>query len=196
MLGLAVTAHLYNEYPDLAEGQLAKIRASVVSSATLVEVARDLDLGRHLLLGKGETAGGGADKSSILADAMEAVIGAVFLDAGLDAARSLVSRLLHERIVDSADGPGGGDFKTVLQELAVQKFADLPTYELSSDGPDHARQFEAVVTVGGDIRGRGSGLSKKQAEQAAARQACATIEALSRDSGSDIDAATAGGGPR
>jgi ribonuclease-3 len=171
VLQLIVTNHIYNTYADLPEGELAKVRAAVVSSAALAEVAADLDLGSALLLGKGEDQSGGREKPSILADAMEAVIGAVYLDGGWDAAAEFVLRLLGERIAEAAAGPGGQDFKTRLQELAARSFDELPLYEVVDDGPDHAKRFYASVAVSGKVRGRGEGRSKKQAEQAAARLA-------------------------
>jgi ribonuclease-3 len=171
VLQLVVTNHIFNTYPDLPEGELAKVRASVVSSAALAEVAGELELGEGLLLGKGEDQSGGREKPSILADAMEAVIGAVYLDGGWEAADDLVMRLLGERIGEAAAGPGGQDFKTRLQELAARSFDELPRYDVDDEGPDHAKRFYASVSVGGVVRGRGEGRSKKQAEQAAARQA-------------------------
>jgi ribonuclease III len=147
------------------------VRASVVSSAALAEVAALLDLGAALLLGKGEDQSGGREKPSILADAMEAVIGAVYLDGGWDGADEFVMRLLGERIAEAAAGPGGQDFKTRLQELAARSFDELPRYEVADEGPDHAKRFFATVSVAGEVRGRGEGRSKKQAEQAAARLA-------------------------
>jgi ribonuclease-3 len=171
VLGLVVTDHLYRSYPDLPEGELAKVRASVVNSAALAEVAASLSIGRALLLGKGEGQSGGREKPSILADAMEAVIGAVYLDQGWHAAANLVMRLLGERIAEAAAGPGGQDFKTRLQELCARRFDQLPLYETVDEGPDHAKEFDARVFVGGVHRGRGRGRSKKQAEQAAAREA-------------------------
>ena len=196
VLGLAVTRHVYRAMPELAEGELAKIRASVVSSATLAEIARELDIGAHLLFGKGEATSGGADKDSILADSMEAVLGAVYLDGGFEAAEALVLSTLEERIADSADGPGGNDFKTILQELVVQNFAGLPTYEVVAEGPDHEKRFKAIVYVSGQIRGRGAGRSKKSAEQAAAQQACAALEGSDPGPEHDVDPAVAGGGAR
>lgn len=160
----------------------------------LAHVARQLDVGPHLLLGKGETASGGADKRSILADAMEAIIGAVFVDGGMATASTFVLEHFADRIVYSSDGPGGDDYKTVLQELVVQFFDDLPIYVVSADGPDHEKYFEAVVEVGGEVRGRGTGRSKKQAEQAAARQACEALEDLTGDLERDADSLAAGGG--
>ena len=171
MLGLVVTDHLYRTYPDLPEGELAKVRASLVNSEALAEVAATLDLGDALLLGKGEAASGGREKPSILADAMEAVIGAVYIDGGWDAAVELIMRLLAERIEEAAAGPGGQDYKTRLQELAARRFDQLPRYDVLDEGPDHAKRFYATVFLDGDERGRGEGRSKKQAEQAAAKAA-------------------------
>ena len=171
VLGVVVTDHLFRTYPGLPEGELAKARATLVNSAALAEVAVELDLGDAILLGKGEDASGGRTKPSILADAVEAVIGAVYIDCGADAADELVMRLLGERIGSAAAGPGGGDYKTRLQELCARRFDQLPDYVLREDGPDHAKRFDAVVKVCGAERGAGRGRSKKQAEQAAARQA-------------------------
>ncbi len=171
VLGLVVADHLYRTYPALAEGQLAKTRASVIDAATLAEVAAELDLGAGLLLGKGEDASGGRRKASILADTMEAVIGAVYLDGGWDAASALVLRLLGPRLAEAAEGPGGHDYKTRLQELAARAHDQLPRYDVTFEGPDHARRFFATVHVGGSALGRGEGHSKKRAEQAAARSA-------------------------
>ncbi len=171
VLGLVVTDYLYRNYPDLPEGQLAQVRASVVNAEALAEVAETIDLGAGLRLGKGEDASGGREKPSILSDAMEAVIGAVYIDGGWEAAAELVMRLVGERIVEGAAGPGGHDYKTRLQELSARAFDELPRYHHVSEGPDHAKRFSAVVSVNGDALGRGEGRSKKQAEQAAARMA-------------------------
>lgn len=175
VLGLVITDHVYRTYPDLPEGELAKVRASVVNSALLAEVASGLDIGSWLLLGKGEDASGGREKPSILADAMEAVIGAVYLDGGWEAAANLVLGLLGDHVAEAAAGPGGHDYKTRLQELAARTYDQLPRYLVDDDGPDHAKRFFATVYVGGVQRGRGEGRSKKQAEQAAARAAWAVL---------------------
>jgi ribonuclease III len=175
VLGLVVTAHVYRLYPDLPEGHLAQVRASVVNSATLAETADELGLGEYLLLGKGEDASSGREKPTILADAMEAVIGAVYLDGGWSAAEDLVLRVLGERISDAAAVPGSGDYKTRLQEMAARTFEVLPRYEVVGTGPDHAKHFEATVVLAGRVVGEGSGRSKKQAEQAAAREAWNTL---------------------
>ena len=169
VLGLVVTDHLFRTYPSLPEGELAKVRASVVNSAALAEVAASLDIGEALLLGKGEGQSGGREKPSILADAMEAVIGAVYMDRGWQSAEDLVMRLLGDRIEEAAAGPGGQDYKTRLQELCARRFDALPDYEVKDEGPDHAKRFDAVVRVAGVKRGTGHGRSKKQAEQGAAR---------------------------
>jgi ribonuclease-3 len=171
VLGIAVTDHIFATHPEMPEGELAKLRAAVVSAATLAEVADELELGAAMRLGKGEDASGGRHKPSILADGMEAVFGAVYLDGGIDAARPLILRLLDDRIAQAASGPGGGDFKTQLQELAARRFEELPTYELHDEGPDHEKRFFATVHLGGRAQGSGEGRSKKQAEQAAARHA-------------------------
>ncbi len=176
VLGLVVTDHVYRTYPELPEGELAKVRAGVVSSAALAEVAVELGVGDALRLGRGEVNSGGRTKPSILADALEAVIGAVYLDGGWDAASALVLRCLATRIVESASGPGGHDYKTRLQELAAQRFERLPTYEVIERGPDHAKHFEATVVVGEALSGRGEGSSKKQAEQEAARMVWQVLE--------------------
>jgi ribonuclease-3 len=143
----------------------------VVNAEVLAEVAVDVLLGPCLRLGKGEDSSGGREKTSILADAMEAVIAAVYLDGGMDAARGTVMRLLEARIAEAATGPGGDDYKTRLQELAAQHFDRLPRYQVRDEGPDHAKRFYATVLLGGVARGNGEGGSKKQAEQAAARDA-------------------------
>jgi ribonuclease-3 len=178
VLQLIVTDHIFRTYDRLPEGELAKVRASVVSSAALADVAADLDVGEALLLGKGEDQSGGREKPSIMADAMEAIIGAVYIDAGWNAAAQLVMRLLGEHIGVAAAGPGGHDYKTRLQELAARQFDQLPRYEVLDEGPDHAKRFFASVLVAGEVRGRGEGRSKKQAEQGAARVAWEALSAV------------------
>ncbi|MGH8922594.1 MAG: ribonuclease III [Actinomycetes bacterium] len=177
VLGLVVTAYLYRSYPDLPEGGLTKVRASVINSAALAEVASALGVGDAILLGKGEGQSGGREKPSILADAMEALIGAVYLEGGGPAAQDLVIGLLGQRIEAAADGPGGQDYKTRLQELCARAFEELPTYTVGERGPDHAKEFEATVEIAGRRRGQGWGRSKKQAEQAAARMAWEVVSA-------------------
>ena len=171
VLGLVVTDYLYRTYPDLPEGQLAQVRASVVNAEVLAEVAAEMEIGAALRLGKGEDASGGREKPSILSDAMEAVIGAVYLDGGWEDASTLVMDLLGVRMTEAAAGPGGHDFKTRLQELAARVYDDLPRYRHTAEGPDHAKRFTAKVSIGGQGFGVGEGRSKKQAEQTAARMA-------------------------
>ncbi len=177
VLGLTIADKIFVHYPELPEGQLAKLRAGVVNSVTLAEIAREITLGESLLLGKGERATGGADKQSILADALEAIIGAVYLDGGFEAARALILRLWDAHVADAMrEGPGGFDHKTRLQELAVAVVDQAPRYEVTTTGPDHARIFDAQVRIGGDVLGNGTGSSKKEAEQAAAGQAVEVLK--------------------
>ncbi|MEY2431540.1 MAG: ribonuclease [Acidimicrobiaceae bacterium] len=166
-----MTDHIYRAFPELPEGELAKVRAAVVSAAALAEVAAWLELGDALLLGKGEASSGGREKPSILADALEAVLGLVYLHGGWTAAQRVVMDLLGDRILSASEGPGGQDYKTRLQELVARHFTELPRYAIRDEGPDHAKQFFAEVRVDGSVRGQGEGRSKKQAEAAAARAA-------------------------
>jgi ribonuclease-3 len=189
VLGLVVTDHLFRTYPDMPEGELAKVRASVVNSAALAELAAELDVGSGLMLGKGEDQSGGREKPSILADAAEALIGAVYIDRGWSAAKTMVMALLGERIEVAAAGPGGQDYKTRLQELCARQFDQLPTYSLQGEGPDHAKAFEAVVHVQGRPQGFGRGRSKKQAEQAAAKEAWQRLRAVPDESADPADGA-------
>lgn len=171
VLGLVVTDHIYTTYPALPEGELAKVRSSVVNAQALADAAVSLDLGAAVRLGKGEDASGGREKPSILSDAFEAIIGAIYLDGGWSAAQEFVMRLLGSLIEEAAAGPGGQDYKTRLQELAAQHYPELPRYTVEDSGPDHAKSFHASVYIGADVQGQGDGRSKKQAEQAAARAA-------------------------
>lgn len=171
MLGLVVTDHLFSRFPDLPEGQLAKARAAVVSADALAAAGADLGFGPDLRLGKGEDASGGREKGSILADAVEAVIGAAYLDGGIEPARRLVLSMLADRIDTAARRPGSDDFKTRLQEVAAQDGYGPPVYRLTESGPDHHKRFHATVLIGGVARGAGDGTSKKEAEQRAAEAA-------------------------
>jgi ribonuclease-3 len=171
VLGVIVTETLYRTFPDLPEGQLAKLRAAVVNARALADVARDLDLGRYLLLGRGEETTGGRDKSSILADAMEAVIGATYLSSGDGAAQSLVHRLFDPLIEAAAELGAGLDWKTSLQEAVANAQLGLPDYLVDDSGPDHEKEFHARVRVAGEVLGEGRGRSKKVAEQQAAQHA-------------------------
>jgi ribonuclease-3 len=179
VLGLVVTSTLYDTHPDLPEGQLAKFRSHVVNSRALADVARTLGLGDFLRLGKGEEATGGRDKSSILADTMEALIGAVYLDHDLEAAGGLIHRLFDGLIEASAGLGAGLDWKTSLQELTAVKMLGVPDYQVEESGPDHQKSFRATVRVGGQVLGAGQGRTKKAAEQQAAEVAWRTITAES-----------------
>ncbi len=178
VLGLVITVELFERYPEQPEGELAKVRAGVVNGSALADAAATLDIGAAMLLGRGEDASGGRSKPSILADAMEAVIGAVYLDGGFDPARRLVVDALGQLLVATeAAGPGASDFKTRLQERAAQLGFGPPRYDVAAEGPDHDKRFHATVVIGDQRRGQGSGTSKKQAEQAAAAIAFDTIDA-------------------
>lgn len=185
VLGLVVTDYVFAEFPELPEGNLSEVRAGVVNARVLAEVARELQLGRFLLLGKGEDAAGGREKQSILADALEAVIAAVYLETGLEGARALVLRTLADRIAEVATGPG--DFKMRLQELAASRSLGRPRYTVRGEGPDHEKRFFAAVALDGDVIGEGEGRSKKQAEQAAALVAYTRLH--DQEGGSDAGAA-------
>ena len=174
VLGLVVTDELYRSQPALPEGQLAKLRASVVNMTSLARVARRLGdggVGPHLLLGRGEETTGGREKDSILADAVEALIGAVHLGCGLDTASGLVHRLFDPLLAESATRGAGLDWKTSLQELGASLGLGAPSYETQDEGPDHAKTFTAGVVLAGTVRGRGRGRTKKAAEQEAAEAA-------------------------
>ena len=180
MLGLVVGEHLFRLLPDVPEGDLARIRAAVVSEEALAPVAAALGVGAALRLGRGEVVSGGRDKPSILADALEAVIGATYLEAGLERARALVLDVMGAAIDQAAAVEQLGDPKNRLQELAARLGLSLPRYELDESGPDHAKRYRAVVVLGNDhatVAGRGAGRSKKHAERAAAIEALARLEA-------------------
>ena len=184
VLGLVVTDLAYREFPDLAEGELAKLRAAIVNMGALADVARDLRLGEIVRLGKGEESSGGREKSSILADALEAILGAVYLDLGLETARRIIERLFRPRMVAYVRGEGERDYKTILQEIASQDLRSLPEYRLVERGPDHDKEFTATVYLGGKPYGTGIGRSKKEAEQQAAHQAYLKLSERTVESGS------------
>lgn len=177
ILGQSVTVMLYREYPHLDEGDLAKRRASLVSSAALAEVARGLGLGEHIRLGRGETLTGGRDKASILADTVEALIGAVYLDTGDEAATALVLRLINPLLSDPDRFGGAMDPKTSLQEVAARLGTGVPVYSVTESGPDHSKVFVATVAVGTVVTAQGEGTSKKHAEMAAALEAWTRLSA-------------------
>jgi ribonuclease-3 len=175
VLGLVVTEELYRRHPGQSEGELAKMRAATVSQRALADVARVLDLGSYVLLGKGELATGGRDKDSILSDTLEALFGAVYLSHGLEASRTVVMSLVGPRLTQAADLGAGLDWKTSLQELTAGLGLGAPAYQVTSDGPDHARTFTADAVVAGEVRGTGTGSAKKLAEQRAAALAYAAL---------------------
>ncbi|GLZ07161.1 ribonuclease 3 [Actinomadura sp. NBRC 104412] len=194
VLGLVVTDTLYRGHPDLPEGQLAKLRAAVVNMRALAGVARGLGVGDHIRLGRGEEGTGGRDKASILADTLEALIGAVYLDRGLDEAAALVHRLFDALITRSAGLGAGLDWKTSLQELTAVEELGVPEYHVAESGPDHQKTFRAAVRVGGTTYGSGEGRSKKEAEQHAAEAAWNAIREMAVRRESAGAAGSAGSG--
>ncbi len=170
-----VADHTYRNHPELAEGIHSIVRAGVVNARVLAEVGRELKVGPYLRLGKGEDLSGGREKESILADAVEAIFGAVYLDGGFEEARRLILGLLSDRIEAAIAEPGEADHKSRLQELTVSRGQGIPRYEVAGQGPDHARRYQATVYVADQPLGSGEGRSKKDAEQDAARVACGAL---------------------
>lgn len=172
VLGMVTADYLYHKHPDLPEGDLTRIRAALVCEQSLYEVAQSLDLGSYLKLGRGEESGGGRRRPSILADATESVFAAVYLDGGVEEARALIHRVLLDKEREEVVEERRRDFKTELQELVQRRSDQMLRYEmLGASGPDHAKVFEACVTINGRQVGSGTGRSKKEAEQSAARSA-------------------------
>jgi ribonuclease-3 len=172
VLGMVTADYLYHKHPGLPEGDLTRIRAALVCEESLHEVAQSLELGNYLKLGRGEESGGGRRRPSILADATESVFAAVYLDGGLEEARALIHRVLLQREREEVVEERRRDFKTELQELVQRRSDQVLRYEMvGSSGPDHAKVFEARVTINGQTAGVGTGRSKKEAEQSAARNA-------------------------
>ena len=172
VLGFVTAEFLFVQHPDLPEGDLTRIRAALVCEQSLYEVARKLELGKYLKLGRGEEAGGGRERTSILADATEAVFAAVYLDGGIGAASQLIHRVLLDAEKEEAVEERRKDYKTALQELIQRTLGRTITYQLVEEtGPDHCRVFVMEVSVDGQVSGRGEGRSKKEAEQAAAKAA-------------------------
>jgi ribonuclease-3 len=194
VLGLVVTDTLYRTHPDLPEGQLAKLRAAVVNAKALAGIGRSLGVGEHLLLGRGEETTGGRDKSSIVADTVEALIGAVYLDRGLEEATALVHRLFDPLIEESAALGAGLDWKTSLQELCAAGGLGVPEYVVDESGPDHQKSFRARVRVGGELYGDGRGRSKKEAEQQAASTAYQELASAAGRAGGAVGSASDGDG--
>ena len=177
VLGFVTAEYLFARHPDLPEGDLTSIRAALVCEQSLYEVARQLDLGRYLKLGRGEESGGGRERTSILADATEAVFAAVYLDGGIQAASRLIHRVLLDGAKEEAVEERRRDFKTALQELVQRQADQVLTYRMVGEqGPDHAKVFMAEVLLNGAAIGSGSGHSKKEAEQSAARAALEKLE--------------------
>lgn len=175
VLGVVVTETLFHAHPDLPEGRLAKLRAAVVNARALAGVARGIDLGRHIKLGRGEESTGGREKASILADTTEAVLGAIHLSGGIETS-SRVVHLLFDPLIEAASAMGAGlDWKTSLQELSAEHELGVPEYVIADDGPDHMKTFTAQVRVGDRLYGNGFGRSKKEAEQGAAETAYGEI---------------------
>lgn len=173
VLDLVVAEDLYRRFPGASEGELTRYKAALVSELALAEVARELGLGAYLVLGRGEEETGGRDKPSILSDALEAVLGAVYLDGGMPEAEGLVRRLFGPglAVVDQAGAPRG-DYKTALQEWTQARGLGLPAYRLeAAEGPDHARRYTVVVALGGKPLATGQGPNKREAERLAARGA-------------------------
>jgi ribonuclease-3 len=179
VVDLAISHRLMERFPNASEGELSKLRALIVNEEGLARIARALNLGELLLLGRGEEMTGGREKSSVLADAMEAVIGAVYLGSGMEAMMALVDRHFLEALEGVAEGRSGLDYKTKLQEDVQNRLKVSPRYRVVSEvGPDHEKTFEVEVSIGAELYARATGRSKKEAEQAAAR---ATLDMLRKD---------------
>lgn len=177
ILGYIVTTIIYDRFPDLAEGDLSKLRARLVNTTLLAEIAKDVNLGDWLILGFGEEQSGGRKKTSILGNSFEALIGAIYLDSGLKKAREYIDSVFDKWIEIESGKEASQDYKTKLQELSAKKFGLAPTYRiLSAEGPDHRKTFHAEVAVGKNVYGHGHGSSKKEAEQAAAHEALTILE--------------------
>ena len=174
VLQLAVTRFVFDEFPEMNEGEMAKVRAAVVNERVLAGIARGWSLGEALFLGRGEELTGGRNKDSILSDACEAVVGAVYLEAGFDTATDVVLRHWAELIGDRASAPGYADYKTRLQET-LARMGKRPDYRITEEGPEHSKRFSAVIVVDGEELGAGKGSSKKRAEQEAARAASGVL---------------------
>ena len=197
VLGVVITSALFHNHPDLPEGQLAKLRASVVNMHALADVARTLGptgLGPHLLLGKGEETTGGRDKASILADTLEALLGAIYLEHGLEVAGEVIHRLFDPLMAESAGRGAALDWKTSLQELTAALGLGVPDYVIEDSGPDHAKTFTAWVVVAGERYGGSEGRSKKQAEQRAAAAAWRTLNERAATARDEKAADAAGNG--
>ncbi len=175
VLQLSVTRYLFETFPEMTEGQMAKVRAAVVSENILAEIAREIGVGPAILLGRGEELTGGREKDSLLSDVVEALVGAVFVESGLTTADEIIIRLWSPIIDRRAEAPGKRDYKTRLQEI-LARIGQRPDYQVEERGPEHAKQFTARVLAGGEQLGEGQGSSKKRAEQAAAMAATSVLD--------------------
>ena len=175
VLGLIVTSELYQRYPDLPESRLSPLRSGIVNTTALAEVARTLGLGSHIKIGKGEESSGGRAKASILADSLEALFGALYVDKGFEGARNIILPLISPLISSALEKGAGLDGKTALQELVAERNLGVPEYVVTDSGPDHDKNFVAQVRVRGEVVGRGEGKSKREAEQIAATLAFTTL---------------------
>ena len=177
VLDLIVNQYLFVQYPNYPEGELAQIRSVVVSALTLAEKSREIDLGKYLLLGKGEEATGGRERNSILADAFEALIGSIYLDQGLEVAQDFILELLIPNINMVEQGNHIQDYKTLLQELLQKNSDHRPQYEvIKEEGPDHNKLFTVQVKFKGEVLGVGTGSSKKRAQQSSAKEAIEKVD--------------------
>lgn len=182
VLDLIVSGYMIKTFPDFMEGTLSKIRAAVVNESCLAELARQMDLGKYLLLGKGEASSGGREKNSLLANAYEALAGAVYFDSNMETALEIYLPVLGEEIAKYADTARFRNYKSELQEYTQIHFNCIPNYQIVNErGPAHAKEFEIAVRVQGDTRGQGNGKSKKEAEQAAAKSALESLNLIPRN---------------
>lgn len=178
VLGLIVTEELYKRYPEFDESRLSPLRSGVVNMRALADIARGLDLGQYILLGKGEEVTGGRDKHSLLADALEALIGAIYLQCGFTQCSEIVAKLITPTMNSAVARGAGLDGKTALQELAAALGKGVPEYVVSEEGPDHDKNFTAVAMLSGQALSEGTGKSKREAEQIAARAAYESLKTL------------------
>lgn len=187
VLGMVVSHHLYNLFPTYPPGEYSTLKAALVNKSTLAQYAREISLGKYVRLGRGEELSQGRDRDSVLANALEAVIGAMYLDQGLDAAREFILQLANPWIEELGRRKERRDPKSLLQNITQERFKTLPEYRVVSEtGPDHRRKFEVELTVKGTVYGKGTGGSKKAAERSAAKQALRELE-------EDVDETSAGG---
>ncbi len=188
MLGAIVTDLIFTSYPEMTEGEMARLRASAVNTHALAEIADEIGLGEHIRLGKGEEGSGGRAKPSLLADTFEAVVGAIYLDQGMGATTAVLVPLFEERLRATIETGDRYDAKTALQEVVVRDRGGFPEYRVTSTGPDHDKRFVAEVAFSGEVYGTGEGKSKKEAEHHAARAALDKINDANDDTERGSDA--------